>query len=173
MKSIPISSHFHSGIFNGYNNPVGLCCSALTHWHVSHNDTYSAISRFMPYHQYLVFRSLYILVLLGWIEYAKSCVSRIISSLIGFRLGTHIRFPNHKVPSPSSVKSLVLFFFMSYRISFSFSSSIYAFLISTSSVGSTSTAIVVSLTIARLRYLISWCNSCLILLAIVVLQYLL
>jgi hypothetical protein len=41
-------------IFNGCNNLVGLWCSSLTRWHVSHNDTYSAISLFMSYHQYLV-----------------------------------------------------------------------------------------------------------------------
>jgi hypothetical protein len=128
MKSIPISSHFHFGIFKGCNSPAGLWCSALTCWHVSHNDTYSMISRFMPYHQYLVFGSLYLLVLLGWIEYAKSWASQRISSLIGFRLGMHICFPNHKVPLSSSVESLIMFSFMSYRISFSFSSSSWHFL---------------------------------------------
>jgi hypothetical protein len=30
MKSIPISSHFHSGIFKGCSNPAGLWCSAFT-----------------------------------------------------------------------------------------------------------------------------------------------
>jgi hypothetical protein len=58
IKSIHISSHFHSRIFNGCNSLTGLWCSTLIRWHISHNDTYSAISRFMPYHQYLVFRSL-------------------------------------------------------------------------------------------------------------------
>jgi hypothetical protein len=171
MKSVPISSHFHFRMFNGYNNPTGLWCSSLTRWHVSHNDTYSAISRFIPYHQYIVYRSLYILVLPGWIEYTKSWASRRISFQIDFRLGTHIHFPNHKVPLSSSVKSLVLFSFISCCISFSFSSSSWVFLIYASSIGSTSTAISVSFTIARLRYLIFWCNFGLILLAIVALQH--
>jgi hypothetical protein len=171
MKSIPISSHFHSRIFNGCNSPAGLWCSILTRWHVSHNDTYFVISRFMPYHQYLVFKSLYILVLPVWIEYAESWASRRINSQIGFRLGTHIYFPNHKVPLSSLVKSLVLFSFISCRISLSFPSSSWAFLISDSNVGSTSIAIVASFTIARLWYLISWHSSGRILLAKVVLQY--
>jgi hypothetical protein len=72
MKFILISSHFHSEIFNGSNRPASLWCSGLTCQHVSHNYMYSAISRFMPYHQYLVFRSLYSLVLSGWIKYANS-----------------------------------------------------------------------------------------------------
>jgi hypothetical protein len=50
MKSTLIYSHFHSGIFNGCNNLAGLWCSALTQRHVSHNDTYSAISWFLSYH---------------------------------------------------------------------------------------------------------------------------
>jgi hypothetical protein len=158
MKSVPISYHFHSGIFNGCNNPVGLWCSALTLWHVSYNDTYFVISLSMPYHQYLVFRSWYILVLLGWIEYAEPWASRRISSRIDLRLGTHIRFPHHKVPWSSLVTSLVLFSFISYRISCSFSSSIWAFLVSALSVDSISTAIAVSFTTARLRYPISWHN---------------
>jgi hypothetical protein len=81
-----------------------------------------------------------------------------ICSRIGLRLGTHIHFPNHKVPWSSSVKSLVLFSFMNYHISFSFSSSSCAFLISASSVGSISTAIAASFTIARLIYPNSWHN---------------
>jgi hypothetical protein len=169
MKSIPISSHSHSGILNGCSNPAGLCCSALTLWHVSHNYMYSAISRFMSCYQYLVSRSWYILVLPGWIEYAESWASQRISSQIGLRLGTHIHFPNHKVPGSSLVKSLVLFSFMSCHISFSLSSSSWAFLISTLSIGSISTSIAASFTIARLRYPNSWHNSSLILMASVAL----
>jgi hypothetical protein len=45
---------------------------------------------------------------------------------------THIHFPNHKVSLSPSVKSLVMFSFMSCHISFSFSSSSWAFLISAS-----------------------------------------
>jgi hypothetical protein len=30
IKSIPTSSHFHVGIFNGWSRPAGLWCSALT-----------------------------------------------------------------------------------------------------------------------------------------------
>jgi hypothetical protein len=65
MKSIPVSSHFHSGILRGCSNPAGLYCSAFTRWQVSHRATYSVTSCFILYHQYQVFKSLYILVLLG------------------------------------------------------------------------------------------------------------
>jgi hypothetical protein len=146
MKSIPISSHFHSGIFSGYSNLAGLWCSAMTLWHVSHNNTYSAISHFIPCHQYLVFRCWYILVLPGWIEYAELWASQRICSRIGLGLGTHIRFPNHKVPWSSLVKSLVLFSFISCCISFSFTSSSWAFLILASSVCSISIAVAISCT---------------------------
>jgi hypothetical protein len=55
---------------------AGLWCSALTHWHVSYNDTYSAISPFMSYHQYLVFRSLYT----SW--YFRDELNRLIHELL-------------------------------------------------------------------------------------------
>jgi hypothetical protein len=85
--------------------------------------------------------------------------------------GTHIRFPNHRVPRLSSRKALVLLSLINCRISFSFASSNCPFQISTSKVGSTSIATVVSFTIARLRYLISIYNSGRSLLAKVALQY--
>src|SRR6266540_651134 len=50
-----ISSHFHSGIFSGCSKPAGRWCSALTLWQLSHRATYSATSRFIPYHQLSVF----------------------------------------------------------------------------------------------------------------------
>jgi hypothetical protein len=88
-------------------------------------------------------------------------------------LGTHIHFPNHRVPQLSSRKALVLLSLINCRISFSFASSNFPFRIFASKVGLTSIATVVSFTIARLRYLISLCNSGHILLAKVALQYLL
>jgi hypothetical protein len=171
IKSILISSHFHSGIFKGCSSPVGLWCSAFTLWQVSHNDTYSTMSRFIPYHQYRVFKSLYILVLPGWIEYAESWASQSMSSLRCFRLGTHIRFSNHKVPWLSFEKSLVLLSLINCLISFNFASSNSPSQISASKVGSTYIVTVASFTIVRLRYLISLHNSGRILLAKVALQY--
>jgi hypothetical protein len=171
MKSILISSHFHSGIFKGCSSPAGLWCSAFTLWQVSHNNTYSAMAHFIPYHQYWVFKSLYILVLPGWIEYAESWASRSMSSLRCFQLGTHSHFPNHRVPWLSSEKSLVLLSWINYRISFSFVSSNCPSRISASKVGSTSIVSTTSFTIVRLRYLIYLRNSGHILLAKVALQY--
>jgi hypothetical protein len=83
----------------------------------------------------------------------------------------HIHFPNHRVPQLSYEKALVLLSVINCCISFSFVSSNCPFRISASKVGSTSIAIVASFTIARLRYLISLCNSGRILLAKVVFQY--
>jgi hypothetical protein len=171
MKSILISSHFHSGIFKGCNSPVGLWCSAFTIWQVSHNDTYSVMSHFILYHQYRVFKSLCILVLPGWIEYVESWASRSMSSLRCFWLGTHICFPNHRMPWLSAEKVLVLLSLINYHISFSFASSNCPSQISASKVGSTSIVTVAPFTIARLIYLISLRNSGCILLAKVALQY--
>jgi hypothetical protein len=117
------------------------------------------MSLFIPYHQYRVFKSLYILVSLGWIEYVESWTSQRISSLRCFRLGTHIRFPNHRVPWLSYEKSLVFLSLINYCISCSFASSSCLSQISASKVGSTSITTVASFTIVRLRYLISLCNS--------------
>jgi hypothetical protein len=45
IKSILISFHYQSGIFNGYNSPAGLWCSALTFLtHLAHSHTCSHIS---------------------------------------------------------------------------------------------------------------------------------
>uniref|UniRef100_A0A0A9FR86 Uncharacterized protein n=1 Tax=Arundo donax TaxID=35708 RepID=A0A0A9FR86_ARUDO len=65
IKSIPISSHFHTGTGRGCNSPAGLWCSALTLLHISQRATNSAISFFIPIHQYLCFMSINILVDLG------------------------------------------------------------------------------------------------------------
>jgi hypothetical protein len=84
IKSIPISSHFHSRIFSGSSNHAVLWCSAFTLWQVSQRDMCSAISLFIPYHQYQVFKSLYILVLPGLIKYVESWASQSINSLMCF-----------------------------------------------------------------------------------------
>jgi hypothetical protein len=85
-------------------------------------------------------------------------------------LGMHIHFPNHRVPSLSSKKALVMLSLINCRISYSFASSNCP-QISTSKVSSTSIVSVASFIIARLRYLISLCNSGCILLAKVALLY--
>jgi hypothetical protein len=96
MKSIPISSHFHCGIFRGCSNPTGLWCSTFTLRHVSHRATYSVTSRFISYHQYRVFKSLYILVLLEWMEY------------IGYLLKSHCScYPESAVISHSTLHLLI------------------------------------------------------------------
>jgi hypothetical protein len=68
MKSILMSSHFHSGMDNGWSNPLGFWCSTFSHWHISHCVTNLAISPFIPLHQYLSRISTYILVAPGWME---------------------------------------------------------------------------------------------------------
>src|SRR3954471_22117583 len=72
MKSIPTLSHFHSGTGNGCSNPAGFWCSAFTRLHTSHRAICSAMSPFMLFRQNLSFRSIYIFVLPGCMEYGES-----------------------------------------------------------------------------------------------------
>src|SRR6185312_3550668 len=71
MKSILIASHFHDGILRGCKGPADLKWLALTLLQMSHSNTYLAISRFILVHQNRCFRSWYILLLLGWMEYLE------------------------------------------------------------------------------------------------------
>jgi hypothetical protein len=53
MKSMQMSSHFHSGMLKGCRFLAGLKLSAFTHQQVLHSDTYFAISRFvLVYHKF-------------------------------------------------------------------------------------------------------------------------
>src|SRR6185503_8311506 len=94
-KSIPISSHFQTGMGRGCSNPAGFWCSALILWQVSQRATNRAMSAFIPLHQYFCLKSIYILVAPGWMEYAELWAS----SMIMFRnfpsLGTQILFLYH------------------------------------------------------------------------------
>ena len=51
IKSIVMSSHFHTGIYNGCILPWGRWCSALIFLQVKHRSTNHTISRFMQGHQ--------------------------------------------------------------------------------------------------------------------------
>ena len=119
IKSMSSLSHFHSGIGIGSSNPGGFWCSAFTLWHTSHTTTYSAISFFIPVHQKRSFKSTYILVFLGCIEYGESWASWSINFLISALLGTNTRSSNHKVSCSSSRKPLAF-----YSLIFSFISAI-------------------------------------------------
>jgi hypothetical protein len=57
VKSMQIFFHFHSGMLNGCRFLAGLRSSALTLRHVSHSDTYLAISLFILVHQKFFFKS--------------------------------------------------------------------------------------------------------------------
>jgi len=47
MKSILITSDFHSGMDIGYNNPAGWWCSTLTSWNSRHLSKYLTTSVFI------------------------------------------------------------------------------------------------------------------------------
>jgi hypothetical protein len=44
IKSIIITSHFHSRIGKGCNRPIGCWCSSLTSWYLMHLVMYFALS---------------------------------------------------------------------------------------------------------------------------------
>jgi hypothetical protein len=104
IKSIHMFSHFHSGMLKGCRFSAGLRWSALTLQHVSHSDTYFAISLFILVHQKLFFKFWYILLVSGWIEYWEQWASFMILwwSLRSFR--TTRRPLNHRTPSTSCRK---------------------------------------------------------------------
>jgi hypothetical protein len=104
IKSMQMSSHFHSGILKGCSFPVGLKWSALTLLHVSHSAMYLAICRFILIHQKLFFNSWYILFVPGWIEYLEQCASSIILRWSSRSFETTRRSFNHRTPSTSSRK---------------------------------------------------------------------
>jgi hypothetical protein len=96
-------SHFHSGMLNGCRFPVGLRWLALTLRHVSHSDTYFAISHFIRVHQKF-FKSWYILFVLGRIEYLEQWASSMILRWSSRSFGTTRRSLNHRTPSTSCRK---------------------------------------------------------------------
>jgi hypothetical protein len=108
IKSTLMSSHFHDGMGRGWSVPDALRWLALTLWHVSHSDTYLAISLFILVHQKFWRRSWYILVLPGWIENLDRCASSRICLRSWWSLGTTIRLLNHRTPWWSVWKHLYL-----------------------------------------------------------------
>lgn len=95
MKSMLISSHFHSGMFKGWRVPAGLRWLALTLRQISHSDTYLAISLFILVHQNCCLRSWYILLLPGWIDSREEWASSRICFLSSKSFGTTSRVLNH------------------------------------------------------------------------------
>jgi hypothetical protein len=71
---------------------------------VSHSDTYLAISRFILIHQKFFFKSLYILLVPGWIEYREQWASSMILRRSSKSFGTTRRSLNHGTPSASCQK---------------------------------------------------------------------
>jgi hypothetical protein len=57
IKSILISSYFHTGIDKGWSTPADFKWLAFILWQVSHSDTYLAISTFILDHQKFSFKS--------------------------------------------------------------------------------------------------------------------
>jgi hypothetical protein len=83
---------------------AGLKWSALTLRHVSHSDTYFAISLFILIHQKLFFKSWYILLIPGWIEYLEQWAPSMILWWSSKFFETTRRSLNHRTSSASCRK---------------------------------------------------------------------
>jgi hypothetical protein len=97
-------SHFHSGMLKGCRFSVGLKWSVLILWQVSHSNTYFAISHFILVHQKFFFKSWYILLVPGWIEYREQWASSMILRQSSKSFRTTRRSLNHRTPSASCRK---------------------------------------------------------------------
>jgi hypothetical protein len=104
MKSIQMFPHFHSGMLKGCRFSAGLKWSALTLRHMSYSDTYFAISHFILIHQFFFFKSWYILLIPGWIEYREQWASSMILRRSTKSFGTTRQSLNHRTPSASCRK---------------------------------------------------------------------
>ena len=89
IKSILIISHFHSISPIDWAKHLGLWFSIFICWQLEHLATNSAISFYMPSHQYASLPSRYILVNPGWMEYLELWASSRVLSWSPFTLGTH------------------------------------------------------------------------------------
>ena len=122
-KSIVILSHFHSGMGILWSVLLGLWCSYFTCWQFGHLATKSTMSRFILLHQKCFFRSRYILVAPGCIEYLELCASVRIVLIKSSTRGTHTLPLILKTPSSSICASLASPHNTISRIRLSFSSS--------------------------------------------------
>jgi hypothetical protein len=104
MKSMQMSSHFHSGMLKGCMFSAGLKWSALTRWQVSHSDTYFAVSHFILINQKFTFKSWYILLVLRWIEYREQWASSMFLQRSSKSFRTTRWSLNHRTPSASCRK---------------------------------------------------------------------
>lgn len=107
-KSVAIFSHFHSGMSNGFNNPAGLWCSALTYWHTMHFATNEPILLFIFLHQNVFRRSRYIFVPPGCMAYGVEWAFSNISFLKTSSFGTQILPLNISAWSEAIRKSFLL-----------------------------------------------------------------
>jgi hypothetical protein len=83
---------------------VVLLQGALTIRHVSHSDTYLAISLFILIHQKFFFRSWYILLVPRWIEYLEQWATSMILQWSSKFFETTRWSLNHRTPSESYKK---------------------------------------------------------------------
>ena len=119
---------------------------------MSHLATNSAMSLFIPRHQYLLLKSINVFVAPGWMEYVELCAPSMITWRKSPFFGTQMRSLYHSV-SFSSTRNpgafpLPVFLFMVLR----YRSSFWACLICSSSVGCTFSIFAVPwLTICRFK----------------------
>jgi hypothetical protein len=104
IKSMQIFFHFHSGMLKGCRFSAGLKWSVLTLRQVSHSDTYFAISQFILVHQKFFFKSWYILLVLGWIEFHEQWALSMILRWSSKSFRTMRWSSNYRTPSVSCQK---------------------------------------------------------------------
>ena len=97
-----------SGIGKGWRSSAVLWCSTFTCWHIGHFTTNRAISLFLSCHQNHCFRSRYIFVPTGCIEYVELWASNntLVESLPSARKSCYWNgmFHLHGFACPSSVQ---------------------------------------------------------------------
>jgi len=106
-KSIAMLSHFHWGISNGSRVPPGLWCSIFAFWQTRQDGTKSATFVFMPVHQNVAFKSLYILVIPGCMLRRLLWPSSKSIFLSTRLLGTHTLSLYRRMPSLPILKSFL------------------------------------------------------------------
>lgn len=107
-KFIVVPSHFHSETSTCFSIYVGLWCSKFSFWQIRQEKENFVTSIFMPTHQNIFLRSLYILVISGWKINLLWCPSSIINLLSSIFLGTQILSLNQDLVSLFKIFSFIL-----------------------------------------------------------------
>ena len=119
MKSMLITSHFHSRMGSGFCNLVGCLYSTFTCWHSMQCAKYSA-TYFFILGQNKSFLIIVIIFYYPWCpEFGRLCNSSITVSLMSIEFGIYNLSLCSNNPLPSRLRS-VFIWFLSFSAVFSF-----------------------------------------------------